>query len=257
MLVVSRKKNETLHFANLGITVEILRIAGNTVRVGVDAPKEVRIRRGELADEPDAHQPSDQPSPELARQERHDLRNRLNSANLALHLMQKQLDAGRVEDADDTLASALNTLSELDYLANGGSSEGPSKSGGGGGRRALVVEDSPNERELLAGYLRLCGYEVDVVADGLAAMMYLAKNERPDVVLLDMEMPRMNGKKTVSAIRCNAAYKGLKVFAVSGADKQQIDLPRGNRGVDGWFPKPLNPTQFVEELKRALEPACA
>ncbi len=50
MLVVSRKQNESIVFPGLGISVEIVRVAGKTVRVGIQAPDEVKILRGELYD---------------------------------------------------------------------------------------------------------------------------------------------------------------------------------------------------------------
>ena len=251
MLVVSRKKNQTIRFPNLGISVEVLRIAGNAVRIGVAAPCDVRILRGEL---PDNQEFDDRP--DAARNERHALRNRLNSVNLALHLLQKQLEAGRFDDAEETLDKALRTLTDLDRLASK-TSGAARESERATGCRALVVEDNANERELLAGYLRLCGYEVDTVEDGLAAMNYLESNDKPDLVLLDMQMPRMDGRKTISAIRRQSAYQGIKLFAVSGADRSSENVTIGRRGVDHWFSKPLRPDVFASQLEEEMSRECA
>lgn len=246
MLVLSRRANQTIRFPNLGICVEIVRISGNTVRVGVDAPSDVRILRGELAKQ----YPSDSDSADS--RERHRLRNQLNSVSLALLLLQKQLDAGRSKDAERTLATALEKLETLDRLASGGTTAASAVDSQSPSRRALIVEDNDNERQLLAGYLQLCGYQVDTVSDGIAALEYLDRRERPDVVLIDMQMPRMDGRKTVSAIRRNPDYRDIKLFAVSGMDREKMNMPLGDRGVDRWFQKPLTPAKFAGALEAEM-----
>jgi len=245
MLVLSRKERQRIRFPHLDISIEIVRIAGNTVRVGIDAPDDVKVLREEIADS-GAQTPNNEAS-----QRRHELRNRLHTANLALRLMQKQLDAGRKYEAERTLCLALDEFAALEQFvtstvtrSTGTVTPDLRK------RRALLVEDNAHERELLAGYLRLSGYEVNTAEDGQAAMEFLAAHERPDVVLLDMQMPGMDGRSTVTAIRCNPAYHGLKVFAVSGADRQSLELGGSARDVDGWFAKPLDPAAFVGELDR-------
>lgn len=255
MLVLSRKKNQTVRFPNLGISVEILRLTGNSVRIGIDAPPHVRVLRGELGDDAQA---ADDPASQQGKTLRHELRNRLNSATLALHVLQKQLDAGRIEDAEATLTKALESFAQLDRLASEqalGATVSPGEAASksmAGRRHALVVEDSANERELLAGYLRLCGYTVDAVEDGQAALDYLAKHSRPDVVLLDMQMPRLDGAKTIAAIRSDERYRDIKLFAVSGADRQAMELAAGDRGVDRWFQKPIEPGSFARALATEL-----
>ena len=244
MLVLSRKENQTVCFPNLGIAVEILRIAGNAVRVGIQAPRDVPILRGELTDGNDEAKSS----AEEPRRTRHELRNRLNSANLALHVLQKQLEQGLLSDAEQTLTDALNSFENLDRLASNECST-ERRENTATSKRALVVEDNANERELLAGYLRLCGYEVDTAEDGLAAMSYLSNNANPDIVLLDMQMPRLDGIKTVSAIRGQSEYRDIKLFAVSGMDRCESGITLGDRGVDRWFSKPLKPSEFARELE--------
>jgi carbon storage regulator CsrA len=255
MLVLSRKQEERIVFPNLGIAVEVLRVKGGNVRLGVDAPRSVRVLRGELADENELKE-----TRALAVQERHHFRNRLNAASLALHILQKQLDAGKFTDAENSLSKALETFEELDQLsakhaeqdfAVQPKAEKIAKQAQGV-RRALVVEDNPNERELLAGYLRLCGYEVDAVEDGVEAIDYLAGHQHPDVILVDMQMPRKCGRDTITEIRCNPEYKGIKVFAVSGMDRKEMGIPLGDRGVDRWFSKPIKPAEFATELGEEL-----
>ena len=253
MLVLSRKEGQEILFPNLGITVEVLRVKGNNVRIGVDAPRSIRILRSELEEDGDKNRPVS--GGNLSSVDEHDLRNRLNAATLSLHILQKQLDAGLFDDAEKSLAKSLEMLSELESMQakQTGSLSQPQIATLGEltpaePRHALVVEDNANERELLAGYLELCGYQVETVEDGLAAINYLEDNHYPDVILLDMKMPRKNGKQTVTEIRSNPDYQDIKLFAVTGSDRKEIGLELGDRGVDGWFAKPLKPAEFVSRL---------
>ncbi len=247
MLVLSRRQDDKIVFPNLGITVEILKIAGRSVRVGIDAPADVRVLRHELAQKEAAIRP--QSGPPLTKPSDHQLRNRLNRATIGLQLAQKQLEVGQIEDADQTMAKVLAEFQSLDE-ALGQNAPHQAKAVR---RHALLVEDDANESELLAGFLRLSGFDVDTASDGCDALDYLSEKRRPDVVLLDMQMPRCDGPTTISAIRDNPEYGGLKVFAVSGRVPAEMGVTVGPTGVDRWYRKPLNPQTLVTQLKRDLE----
>ena len=115
-------------------------------------------------------------------------------------------------------------------------------------RRALLVEDNVNESKLLAGYLRLRSYEVAVAEDGAAAIDYLSSHDDPDVVLMDMQMPGMDGPTAIRKMRAEKRHHKLKVYAVSGSDPADYGVDVGPKGVDGWFPKPLDPEALVFRL---------
>jgi carbon storage regulator CsrA len=245
MLVLSRRQDDKIVFPNLGITVEVLKIAGRCVRIGVQAPPNVRVLRHELAEKLD----QTAPPPLLATQNTshdHRLRNRLNKATIGLQLAQKQLEVGQLQNADETLAKVLSEFQTLDDDF-GKRDEQPTSAAI---RRALLVEDDANESELLAGFLRLSGFNVDTACDGYDALEYLSEHSQPDIVLLDMQMPRCDGPTTVSEIRRNPQYSGLKVFAVSGGIADDMGVTIGPSGVDRWFRKPLNPQTLVAELNR-------
>ena len=119
--------------------------------------------------------------------------------------------------------------------------------------KALLVEDNPNERELLAMFLRLTGVDVDVAGDGVEALDYLHSRGRPDVMLLDMGLPRCDGPTTVREIRRDPAYAGLKIFAVAGRAQDEFDLVRGPTGVDRWFLKPVDLEVLLRDLNLDLD----
>ena len=252
MLVLSRRASDKVCFPNLGISVEVLRINGNAVRLGIDAPDDVKVLRHELVERYESEMCSTQDQEKRGKLS-HDMRNRLNTAMLALHLMQKQIDAGLVSEAETTLQKALGEFQVFDEelgAANSHRGVEPDVQ-----RRALLVEDDANERELLAGILRMSGFAVDTAHDGLAAMGYLNNNELPEVVLMDMRMPRLDGPKTVSAIRGTPNYSGVKLIAVSATDPRELGVSTGPRGIDRWFAKPLNPSSLVVELQREFAAA--
>jgi CheY-like chemotaxis protein len=121
--------------------------------------------------------------------------------------------------------------------------------------RALLVEDNANERQLLATFLRGAGMEVATAGDGSDALDYLRQQARPDVVLLDMGLPRCDGAAVVRAMRQDPAYAGVKIFAVTGHGPEEFGLGQGPAGVDRWFQKPIDPTDLVRGVEQELDQA--
>jgi carbon storage regulator CsrA len=249
MLVLSRGCNDKVVFPTLGITVEILRFVGsNKVRIGIDAPKNVPVVREEILAEEPGRRLVSQTS---AARERlnHQMRNRLQKATLGLRLLQRMLETGQAADTEPTIFRIFNELKSLEQELSPPGTNSPASCETASARRALVVEDDADESELLASYLRLCGFEVTTALDGLQAMVHLSKHDRPDVVLLDMKMPRFDGPKTISAIRQHPDYKSLRIFAVTGSERAETDVEIGSRGVDRWFRKPVDPEQLVDAIR--------
>ncbi len=116
------------------------------------------------------------------------------------------------------------------------------------GKSILVVDDSPTVRKLIAGKLEKCGHEVICANDGVEAMERL-ENYVPDLVLLDITMPRMDGYQVCKNIRSNSATKDVTVVMISGKDGF-FDKVRGRMaGTTGYITKPFGP----ETLMKAVE----
>jgi carbon storage regulator CsrA len=239
MLVLSRRPGQRILFPHFDIAVQVLPGKGSTVRLGIEAPPHIEVLREEIASTATVRTAANQ----AERQDRHDLRGRLNTVSMALHLVEKQLQAGLITDAERTLHEAQEVLEKLPPTIGRPGPESPRKP-----IEALLVEDNPNEEALLSSYLRLSGFRVETVHDGYEALEFLSGHGRPHFLLLDMRLPRLDGQGTVAAIRKNPAYRGLTIFAVSGSSPDEFDLSTGPGGVDAWFQKPLNPKQIVEAM---------
>src|SRR6185312_13934151 len=107
MLVLSRGRNDKVVFPTLGISVEILRVAGNKVRLGIDAPQEIPVHRHEVSERIEAGGDSEMlkfpASKSAAARLNHAMRNRLNAAALGLHLLHKKLEMGDLADSEATI----------------------------------------------------------------------------------------------------------------------------------------------------------
>jgi carbon storage regulator CsrA len=264
MLVLSRRLNEKILLPSIHTSVEVLDIKGDRVRLGIEAPTSVTILREELAGR-QAPGASDRQTTAaakrpmeatldaveaLARQNRHQLRNHLNSATIGIALAQRQLQEGQVAQAESTLAKISLGVGKMtqqlnQVLATGQPrQEAPRQAA----PKALLVEDQDNECQLLAGLIRLAGYEVATAGDGVAALDYLHQHGCPDVMLLDMMLPRCDGPTTVRRLRDEPAFNDLKIYAISGHTPDEVGFDYRASGVARWFQKPLDPELLLREL---------
>ncbi len=245
MLVLSRRLNQKILLPSINASVEVVAIKGNVVRIGVIAPPDVPVLREELADAPAAVL-----SMKSASQTSRPLDLKTACAELAAL---RERFRGVLPPEEAAILQRVET--DLREILNGKSSGKPKRAASNGRRRptALLVEDNANERELLAQFLRMAGVRVDTAGDGADALGYLDTHSRPDVILLDMGMPRCDGPTAVRAIRDNPANAGVKIVAVTGHLPGEYDLPVGPEGVDRWVHKRVDPIAMGRELERDVE----
>ena len=113
--------------------------------------------------------------------------------------------------------------------------------------RALIVEDNVDAAEALATLLRLLGHEVEVRYDG-ASGLEAARRNPPDLVLLDIGLPGMDGYEVASRLRAEPATKGIRIVALSGYGRHQDRSRSLEAGFDGHLVKPID----LETLRSVL-----
>lgn len=111
--------------------------------------------------------------------------------------------------------------------------------------RILVVEDDHVIRELLVVNLKMEGHEAVTAADGNEALEVVARTH-PDVVLLDMMLPGLDGWEVTSRLKGDSETKSIPIVALS-ARAMQADIDRGRElGVDHYVTKPFDPIDLMQ-----------
>ncbi|MBX3289442.1 MAG: response regulator [Acidobacteria bacterium] len=120
------------------------------------------------------------------------------------------------------------------------------------GKKILVVDDSPTIRKLISGKLEKCGHDVVCSSDGVEAMEML-QGMKPDLILLDITMPRMDGYQVCKMIRGNDVTKDVPVVMISGKDGF-FDKVRGRMaGSSGYITKPFGPETLMKVVDGFLQ----
>jgi CheY-like chemotaxis protein len=122
--------------------------------------------------------------------------------------------------------------------------------------RVLVVDDDDVIRQLISVNLELEGFDVATAVDGQDCLEKV-KAVRPDVITLDIMMPRLDGWEAASRLRADPDTADIKVVLLS-ARAQEADLERGSRiGVDAYLTKPFDPDELIDIVRRlaGLPPA--
>ncbi len=118
-------------------------------------------------------------------------------------------------------------------------------------KRILICDDDPVILRLLQVNLELEGYEVLLAHDGAEACE-VATAERPDLVILDIMMPKLDGYQTCRRLKADDATKGIPIVFLS-AKAQQSDIDKGKaEGVADYLTKPFDPNDLIEVVERLV-----
>jgi CheY-like chemotaxis protein len=122
--------------------------------------------------------------------------------------------------------------------------------------KILIAEDNAVNRELLRELLELRGHEILEATNGEEALAVLDR-DRPDLVVLDLGMPVLDGFGAIQKIRANPALRELPVLAATAyamrGDREKVL----ESGFDGYLSKPISPDVLDKEIARLLQPRIA
>lgn len=118
-------------------------------------------------------------------------------------------------------------------------------------KKILIVDDEPNIVISLEFLMRREGFEVTVARDGEEALARIHA-ERPDLVLLDVMMPKRNGFEVCQAVRAEPDLAGLRVIMLT-AKGREAEIAKGLAlGADAYMPKPFSTRELVIQVKSLL-----
>jgi CheY-like chemotaxis protein len=127
-------------------------------------------------------------------------------------------------------------------------------------KRILVVDDEPDVRNFLAAFLEDAGFKVDTAIDGMDALEKLEENP-PDLMTLDMVMPRLSGVKVIRKMRKNKKWADLPVIVITAHAHDEL----GSEDIKGFYTmtsglrpritldKPVSPEKLVKAISEILE----
>jgi CheY-like chemotaxis protein len=122
---------------------------------------------------------------------------------------------------------------------------------GGASFHALVIDDAEDARYIYQHYFEFCGLRVTTASDGAAALVAVAR-ERPDVIVLDLAMPKITGWEVLERLRAEPGTRAIPVVVVSGQQERTSAIVAG---ADAYCEKPCLPDQVLSEARRVLRRA--
>jgi len=115
----------------------------------------------------------------------------------------------------------------------------------------VIVEDNEQNQKLARDVLQLKGYRV-LVADDAEAGIPLVQKEKPDLVLMDIHLPGMNGIDALAKLRADPVTKAIPVFAFTASVMPQDRREITSAGFDGFLSKPINLKEFLDTIAARL-----
>lgn len=120
--------------------------------------------------------------------------------------------------------------------------------------KILVVDDEPNIVLSLEFLMKQAGFQVRTASDGEAGLAAIAA-EQPDLVLLDVMMPRKNGYEVCQTIRANPDWKAIRIIMLT-AKGREVEREKGLAlGADDYITKPFSTQEVVERVRELLAEA--
>jgi len=121
-------------------------------------------------------------------------------------------------------------------------------------KRILVVEDTEDNRQIIRDLLSSVGYELIEAADG-AEGVALAQKERPDLILMDIQLPEIDGYEATRRIRAVPELAKVPIIAVTSYALSGDEAKTREAGCDGYVAKPFSPRDLLAKVRQFLPDA--
>src|SRR5205823_11574457 len=118
--------------------------------------------------------------------------------------------------------------------------------------RVLVVDDYPDAREMYSEYLQFSGFDVIEASNGIEALQH-AIDDRPDVILMDLSLPVMDGWEATRRLKADERTATIPVVALTGHALAGISEGAMKAGCDSFVSKPCLPEDLVKEINKVLD----
>ena len=113
----------------------------------------------------------------------------------------------------------------------------------------LAVDDSRTMREMLSMALRSAGMEVATAEDGVHGLEVLEGGARPDAIISDINMPRLDGFGFIEAVRRMDHLRAVPILVLTTESAPELKARARNAGATGWVIKPFDPVKLVRSIQ--------
>lgn len=127
----------------------------------------------------------------------------------------------------------------------------PKGEGGPVSRKIMTVDDSPSMRMLLRVALTDLGYDVVEAEDGMQALERFP-DEEPDLLITDINMPRLDGFGLIEAVRGDDGNRNLPILVLTTESSDEKKARARAAGATGWIVKPFHPEKLAAAIRRVL-----
>jgi two-component system cell cycle response regulator DivK len=121
-------------------------------------------------------------------------------------------------------------------------------------QRILVVEDQADNMQILRDLLTSAGYEMIEAEDGLEGVR-AATAHRPDLILMDIQLPLLDGYEATRRIKADPALRAIPIIVVTSYALSGDEAKARAAGCDGYVPKPYSPRQLLAKIREYLPTA--
>ncbi|MDP2329216.1 MAG: response regulator [Reyranella sp.] len=118
-------------------------------------------------------------------------------------------------------------------------------------KKILVVEDTEDNRQILRDLLGMAGYTLFEARDGAEGVAKAAEH-RPDLILMDIQMPVMDGYEATRRIKANPDLKAIPIVAVTSYALSGDEQKTRDAGCDAYIAKPYSPRQMLAKVREIL-----
>jgi DNA-binding response OmpR family regulator len=119
-------------------------------------------------------------------------------------------------------------------------------------KRVLVVDDSKTVLDMARDALEKNGYEVITVLNAREADIFIFGSEKPDIIIMDVMLPVLDGDKKTRMLKDNEATRGIPILLLSSKPEQELLYLVAESGADGFIRKPFASRQFVTKVEEAM-----